>query len=111
MMKKFKFFDGFIESTYVFDLGNYQFHQQPTRNLRVRWEPETEVEMRNAHGVDITEEISRLLSEELDRTIEESMRNTARREEELVNGITRRLNSGSDYLNHWLSIGEDNNRA
>ena len=81
-MKIFKFFQGYVEKSYV-----------------VTFDP-------SDHGIDvplnIEIELTALLSDEISREIDES----------IIREMTRRINGeeGSfDYLNRWLSIGE--NRA
>jgi predicted chitinase len=55
------------------------------------------------YSIDAEAELTRLMSDEIARGIDE----------EIINTITRRINGGSnhgiDYLNHWIRIGD--NRA
>lgn len=103
MIKKFKFFEGIIENTYVYDLGNYEFHQTPRRNLRAFWTRETEEELNYNHSINAEAELTRILTEEIVREMDEN----------ITRELTRRINGGDnlDYLNRWLDIGENNNRA
>ena len=81
-MKIFKFFEGYVEKSYVvtFDPANYGIDVP----------------------LDIENELTALLSDEISREIDES----------IIREMTRRINgeeASFDYLNRWLSIGE--NRA
>ena len=81
-MRRFKFFEGYVRTSFA-----------------VEFNPED-------YGIDvpldIENELTALLSDEISREIDES----------IIREMTRRINGeeGSfDYLNRWLSIGE--NRA
>ena len=56
MMHKFKFFDGFIENTFVFDdLNMYAIPVQGgERTLRARWTPELLEDLNAVHKNDAT---------------------------------------------------------
>lgn len=90
MVREFKFFHGVtLESNEI---------QGMVRRLRAHWRPEPIEDI-----IDAEEELSRIMSEEIARGIDEDILRT----------ITRRINGGDnhgiDYLNHWMRIGE--NRA
>ncbi len=89
MVREFKFFRGLtIESEGIRDI---------VRRLQARWTPDL-----NQETIDAEEELTRVMSEEIARGIDE----------DIVRTITRRINGGNDnirYLNHWMDIG--NNRA
>ena len=72
--------------------------QGMVRRLRAHWRPEPIEEI-----IDAEEELTRIMSEEIARGIDEDILRT----------ITRRINGGNnhgiDYLNHWIRIGD--NRA
>ena len=90
MVKEFKFFHGVtLESNEI---------QGMVRRLRAHWRPEPIEEV-----IDAEEELTRIMSEEIARGIDEDILRT----------ITRRINGGDnhgiDYLNHWIRIGD--NRA
>jgi hypothetical protein len=82
MVKNFKFFHGVIRST-----------------LTATWSAQEH----EHYGIDAEAELTRTMSEEIARGIDE----------EIINVITRSINGGGnhgfDYLNHWLRMGE--NRA
>jgi predicted chitinase len=86
MVSEFKFFHGIIKTKFT-----------------VHWNPEIEQDLNSHYAIDAEAELTRIMSEEIARGIDE----------EIINTITRRINGGSnhgiDYLNHWLRIGE--NRA
>ena len=88
MVKEFKFFHGVtLESNEI---------QGMVRRLRAHWRPEPIEEV-----IDAEEELTRIMSEEIARGIDEDILRT----------ITRRINGGDnhgiDYLNHWLRIGDN----
>ncbi|MEY4572491.1 MAG: hypothetical protein RLZ10_1731 [Bacteroidota bacterium] len=90
MVKEFKFFHGVtLESNEI---------QGMVRRLRAHWRPEPIEEV-----IDAEEELTRIMSDEIARGIDEDILRT----------ITRRINGGDnhgiDYLNHWIRIGD--NRA
>ena len=90
MVREFKFFRGLtIESEGIQDI---------VRRLQARWTPDL-----NQETIDAEEELTRVMSEEIARGIDE----------DIVRTITRRINGGDnhgiDYLNHWIRIGD--NRA
>jgi hypothetical protein len=90
MVREFKFFRGLtIESEGIQDI---------VRRLQARWTPDL-----NQETIDAEEELTRVMSEEIARGIDQ----------DIIRTITRRINGGGDdnirYLNHWMDIG--NNRA
>lgn len=109
-VREFKFFHGItIQSEGI---------QGLIRTLRARWEPATIEDLGAYHAIDaaaeLTNQLSRMLVEEIDRDITNQLRDIVE-DEDLTNRIqrvTRRFNGGDnlDYLNRWLDIGE-NNRA
>lgn len=83
-MKNFKFFHGIIET-----------------RLTAVWTPE--YDGREYYGLDVEQELTRLLSDEIARGIDE----------EIITRLTRTINGGHNneiqrninYLNHWIGIG------
>lgn len=117
-MRKFKFFDGFIENTFVFDdLGMYAIPvQRGERTLRAQWRPELVDDLDFFHGIDAEAELTRLMSENITREVDNNM---IRRlidiinvddetDEEVIRGVnTLNGENNLDYLNRWLDIGND----
>lgn len=103
MMHKFKFFEGFIENTYVFDEINVVTRrvQRGERRMRAQWTRELIEDLNTLHTIDAEAEITALLSEQIAQEIDD----------DIVDTITRRINGGDnrgmDYFNHWLRIGND----
>jgi hypothetical protein len=86
MVREFKFFHGVtLESNEI---------QGMVRRLRAHWRPEPMEEV-----IDAEQELTRIMSEEIARGIDEDILRT----------ITRRVNGddNSNYLNRWLSIGNN----
>ncbi len=87
MVREFKFFRGLtIESEGIRDI---------VRRLQARWTPDL-----NQETIDAEEELTRVMSEEIARGIDEDIMRT----------IRRRINGAEDnirYLNHWMDIGND----
>lgn len=86
MVREFKFFHGVtLESNEI---------QGMVRRLRAHWRPEPMEEV-----IDAEQELTRIMSEEIARGIDEDILRT----------ITRRVNDdvNSNYLNRWLSIGNN----
>jgi predicted chitinase len=102
-MKKFIFFEGIVEDTFVFNNLNTVNYRGGVRRLRVAWNREMGEDLVQYHGIDAEAELTRIMSEEIARGIDE----------DVIRTITRRINGGDnhgiDYLNHWLRIGD--NRA
>jgi hypothetical protein len=91
MMQKFKFFEGVIKDTYIVDI------QQGIRTLRATWALELEEEINAYHAIDAGAELSRLISEEIDRDIVirlSDMINADNENDEILSEITRRINGG-----------------
>jgi hypothetical protein len=150
MIRLFKFFDGiglyrliiseryddgfrFLtgESDELRITANHEIVRGRTRTLRATWTPEDADELNAYHAIDPEAELSRLMSEEIDRDIvrrltnilntdfetdEEVIRgvdtlngNHDSNEDEIINEITRRINvvgnNDGGYLNRWLNIG------
>jgi len=82
MVRIFKFFHGFSE-------GDFTLYTNGNRRLTVSWDGTT--------TIDAEDELVRLMSEEISRTIDD----------EIIDTLTRRINGGGnlDYLNHWMDIG------
>jgi hypothetical protein len=80
MVKNFKFFHGVIRST-----------------LTATWS----VQEHEHYNIDAEAELTRMMSEEIARGIDE----------EIINRLTRRINGGDnlDYFDRWMNIG--GNRA
>ena len=152
MIRSFKFFDGiglyrliiseryddgfrFLtgESDELRITANHEIVRGRIRTLRATWTPEPADELNAYHAIDPEAELSRLMSEEIDRDIvrrltnilntdfetdEEVIRgvdtlngNHDSNEDEIINEITRRINVGGNndggYLNRWLNIGNN----
>lgn len=91
-MYKFKFFEGLDKNTIVFNM----------------------VDLHREHGMDIEDELTRTLSEQIAQEIDDNIINELTRringgQPAEFEGPIRRLNENANYLNHWLSIGD--NRA
>ena len=86
MVREFKFFHGTIN-----------------KKLTAVWTPQIAEDLNDVYTIDAEAELTRIMSEEIARGIDE----------EIINTITRRINGGYnhgiDYLNHWIRIGD--NRA
>ncbi len=85
MINSFKFFHGTVETKFT-----------------VQWNPEFNENLYNLYStMDAEAELTRILSEEIAREIDEDILRT----------ITSRINGGDNinYLNHWMEIG--GNRA
>jgi hypothetical protein len=80
------------------------------RRLSATWTPELSQNIEMYHNIIAEEEVTRMLSEEMSRAIDE----------EIINTLTRRINGGgnqgfegpiqrfsdnSDYFNRWMGIG------
>lgn len=95
-MKKFIFFEGIVDDTFVFNniAGD-------VRRLRAMWTREVDEDLNHYHRIDAEAELTRIMSEEMARGIDE----------DIIRTITRRINGGDnhgiDYLNHWLRIGDN----
>lgn len=76
MVKNFKFFHGVIRST-----------------LTATWSAQEH----EHYGIDAEAELTRMMSEEITRGIDE----------EIINRLTRRINSGDnlDYFDRWMNMG------
>ena len=102
-MKKFIFFEGIVEDTYMFNNIDTVNVAGGVRRLRAMWTREANEDLNQHHGIDAEAELTRIMSEEIARGIDE----------DVIRTITRRINGGDnhgiDYLNHWLRIGD--NRA
>lgn len=96
MVREFKFFHGVtIESEGI---------QAIVRTLRARWNIDLNEDLNTRHAIDAEAELTRILTEEI---VEEWNDN-------MITEMTRRINGGDrniNYLDRWLNIGENNNRA
>ena len=72
MIRKFKFFDGFTENSYVFDnLNLTAIHvQNSQRMLRAMWTPELEGDLNYYHGIDAEAELAREMGAQMAREID-----------------------------------------
>jgi hypothetical protein len=91
MVKSFKFFHGSIDDEFtLYTNGN--------RRMTVAWNGETTI----GQTIDAEAELTRLMSNEIAREVDD----------EIINTITRRINGGSnngiDYLNHYINMGGGN---
>ena len=75
-VKQFKFFHGTTIQT--------EGIQNLIRTLRARWEPEIQQHILTYDAIDAEEELTRLLSSEIARTIDE----------EMINALNRTINGG-----------------
>ena len=73
------------------------------RSLRARWTPELIEDLVDYDTIDAERELTNLLADELAMAVDE----------EIINRVTRGINGGEnlEYLNRWINIGENNNRA
>lgn len=84
-MRNFKFFHGIVNS-----------------HLTAHWNPELVDDLNMVHAIDAEEELTRMLSEEIAREVDNNV----------VRELTRRINGGGSdisYLSYWMGIG--GNRA
>lgn len=76
-VREFKFFNGFtIDSEGI---------QGIVRTLRAQWRPEIAEDLDFFHGIDAEAELTRLMSEEIARGIDD----------DIIRTITRRINGGN----------------
>jgi hypothetical protein len=81
------------------------FHGTINRKLTAIWSPQLVEDLNDVHAMDAESELTRLLSEEISREIDDDILNT----------VTRRINGGLnlqervEYFERWLDIG--GNRA
>ena len=82
MMRKFKFFEGITDNSYVFHAGFMQpiLVQQRERPLRATLQ-ENAQDLSAYHGIDAVDELSRLLAQEIDNEILREMIDIANRVE------------------------------
>jgi hypothetical protein len=87
MISKFKFFEGVIKDTYVFDNINMTATHVPSgeRTLRAQWSPDLADDLNYYHGIDAEAELTRLMSEHIAREMDE----------EIITTLTRRINGGN----------------
>ena len=108
MIRKFKFFEGIHENTFVFnDINLTARHvQRGERTLRAIWTDESALDLNTYHAIDAEAELTRILADEMLREWDN----------EVITELTRRINGGdnltdnANYLNRWLDIG-NNQRA
>jgi hypothetical protein len=78
-------------------MRNFKFFHGYSNKLTAVWMPETDG--RDYYGLNVEEELTRLMSEEIARGIDE----------EIITRLTRTINGGGNdnvnYLNHWMNIG------
>lgn len=60
------------------------FHGTVKTKFTVHWNPELEQDLNFHHGIDVEAELTRIMSEEISRAIDE----------EIIQTITRRMNGG-----------------
>jgi hypothetical protein len=86
MIRKFKFFEGIDENSYVFsDLNFTTLPIGQNRTLRTYWTDEMSQDLNFYHGIDAEAELTRIMSEEISRSVDE----------EIIQTITRRINGGN----------------
>lgn len=100
-MKKFIFFEGFVDDTFVFNNIDTVNVAGGVRRLRAMWSRENDEDLNQYHRTDAEAELTRIMSEEIARGIDEDTIRTITR---IINGGD---NHGIDYLNHWLRIGDN----
>ena len=104
MIRRFKFFRGSDPTLWIPDADDIEYYvrnpEQEVRPLRAIWTPQNHMDN---NGFDIETELSRLMSENIAREVDN----------EIIRTLTRRINGGGndngDYLNYWLRMGD--NRA
>ena len=92
MINKFKFFEGIIEDTFIFENVNVEADIRPIRAI---WTPQLIADLGAYHGIDAEAELTRLLSEQIAIEANNHIINQMRRlidEDELAQRITRRIN-------------------
>jgi hypothetical protein len=108
MIKRFKFFRGCDPTLWIPDADDIEYYvrnpEQEVRPLRAIWTPQQHEDLHAGHGLDIESELTRLMSENIAREIDNN----------IIEALTRRINGGGnnhdgDYLGYWLRMG--NNRA
>ena len=108
MIRKFKFFDGFTENSYVFDnLNLTAIHVEGgQRTLRAMWTRETEEQLNAYHGIDAAAELSREMGAQISREIDDDI---VRRLMDIISNVDtetdqeviRGINTlNSNYRNH-----------
>jgi len=99
MIRKFIFFEGVVEDTYMFNNIDTVNVAGGVRRLRAMWRREDGEDLNQHHRIDAEAELTRIMSEEIARGIDE----------DVIRTITRRINGGDnhgiDYLNHWINMG------
>jgi hypothetical protein len=83
-MTKFKFFEGFIENTFVFEQTHIQI-QGGVRRLRAVWTRETASNIRALHNIDAVSELTSILSERIAREIDQ----------DIIRRLTTSINGGN----------------
>lgn len=86
MVRKFKFFHGIVGP-----------------RLTAVWSPQLQEDLQEGHGLDIESELTRLMSEEIAREIDDN----------IISELTRRINGGIglnlqervEYFERWLDMG------
>jgi hypothetical protein len=86
MVKNFKFFHGLI-------VDEFTLYANGNNRMTVAWNGETTI----GTTIDAEAELTRMMSEEITRGIDE----------EIINRLTRRINSGDnlDYFDRWMNMG------
>ena len=89
-------------------MRSFKFFHGLTNKLRVEWRAEP---IDDSPTLDIVEELSRTLSEEIDNEIinELTRRINGGGQPSVFEGEIQRFNTNIDYFNRWMGIGE--NRA
>jgi hypothetical protein len=103
MMHKFKFFEGFIDNTFVYDINMVATHvARGERPLRATWTNQLAEDLYTVNAIDAEAELTALLSNQFAQEIDA----------EIVRRLTRNINGGGDdddwdYLRRWIDIGND----
>jgi hypothetical protein len=82
------------------------FHGTINRKLTAVWTPQMAEDLNDVYTMDAESELTRLLSEEIAREIDDDILNTLSRR---INGGGLNLQERVDYFERWLDIG--GNRA
>lgn len=104
MIRRFKFFNGYYPTLWMPDADDIEYYvrnnEHTERPMRAIWTPQNHMDDRI---IDIETELTRLMSENIAREVDN----------EIIRTLTRTINGGGnadgEYLNYWLRMGD--NRA
>jgi hypothetical protein len=80
MIRKFKFFEGIIENVYTFP----EIDPMRIRRIGTQWTHQDTEELNTLHGINAEAELTRLMTEQISRAIDEN----------IINELTRTINGG-----------------